>query len=123
MAAKLLSLRDVPDEEAEGICEMLTNHHIGFYVTPHSRWGISAPIIWIEDELQLERAKTLLGSFQEAWTERERTAYAKRVASNQQPTLLGTLLQHPIRVIALLAFAGVIAYFSIVPFIELGKSH
>ena len=121
MAAKLISLRDVPDEEAEGICEMLTRHHIDFYVTPHSRWGISAPIIWIEDELQLERAKALLDNFQEAWTERERAAYTERVANNQQPTLLGTPLQHPIRMLALLAFAGVIAYFSIVPFIELGQ--
>ena len=121
MAVKLLSLRDVPDEEAEGICELLTQHKIDFYVTPYSRWGISAPIIWIEDELQLERAKTLLDSFQEEWTARERAAHAERVASNQQPTLLGTLLEHPVRVLALLAFAGIIAYFSIVPFIELGR--
>lgn len=100
---------------------MLTQHHIDFYVTPHSHWGISAPIIWIEDELQLDRAKSLLDTFQEEWTQRERAAYAERIANKQQPTLIGTLLRHPLRVIALLLFAAIIAYFSTVPFIELGQ--
>ena len=100
---------------------MLTQHHIDFYVTPHSRWGISAPIIWIEDELQLERAKSLLDTFQKEWTKREKAAYAERVATHQQPTLLYTILQNPLRVLALVAFAAVIAYISIVPFIELGQ--
>lgn len=121
MAAKLLSLRNVPDEEADAICDLLTRHHIDFYETPPGNWGISAPIIWIEDELQLARAKSLLETFQEALTERERAAYAERVANNEQPTLLNTIIRNPLRVLAFIALAATIAYLSIMPFINLGQ--
>lgn len=121
MAAKLFSLRNVPDEEADGVRDLLTRHHIDFYETPAGNWGISAPIIWVEDELQLDRAKSLLETFQEEYTARERAEHAQRVANNQQPTLLSNILRHPIQALALLVFAGIVAYFSVMPFIELGQ--
>ena len=121
MSAKLFSLRNVPDEEADGVRDLLTQHNIDFYETPPNAWGISAPIIWVGDEAQLDRAKNLLERFQREYTERERTAHTERLENKQQPTLLGTLLQHPVRVLALLAFAGIVAYFSIMPFVKLGQ--
>ncbi|MGB0847916.1 MAG: DUF6164 family protein [Thiolinea sp.] len=121
MAAKLLSLRNVPDTEADDIRELLTKHRIDFYETPPNYWGISAPIIWLEDPTDLDIAKDLLETFQEELTRRERAAYAERIANNQQPTLLDALLRHPLQVVAFLALAGIIAYISIAPFINLGQ--
>ncbi len=121
MAAKLFSLRNVPDEEADGVRDLLRQHNIAFYETPPNAWGISAPIIWVEDPAQLARAKNLLERFQVEYTARASAAHAAQRVNQQQPTLLGTLLQHPLRTLGLLAFAGIIAYVSIVPFIELGQ--
>ncbi|MDN5848716.1 MAG: DUF6164 family protein, partial [Nitrococcus sp.] len=60
MSIILLNLRGVPEDEAEEIRDLLTEHGVAFYETLPSRWGISMGAIWLRDEHQREEAKQLI---------------------------------------------------------------
>ncbi len=121
MAVQLFRLRNVPDDEAEDIRNLLTNHHIDFYETPAGNWGISMPAIWLQEDDQLERAKALIEEYQQqrfknAKLERER---AKEEGSSQG--LISSLIESPIQAIIYTAIAAIVLYFSIKPFLDFGQ--
>ena len=43
MSKLLFRLRNVPDDEADEVRELLTQHSIEFYETGAGNWGISMP--------------------------------------------------------------------------------
>ena len=65
MPVPVFRLRNVPDDEAEEIRNLLKHNHIDFYETPAGNWGISMPAIWLNDDDQLERAKELIKEYQQ----------------------------------------------------------
>jgi len=67
MAKRLLSLRGVTPEEAEGLREALEAAGVNFYEIPPTAFGISAGSIWIRREAEFERAKKVFDAFQEAF--------------------------------------------------------
>ncbi|MEZ5476697.1 MAG: DUF6164 family protein [Thiolinea sp.] len=119
MAAKLISLRNVLEEEAEGIRALLERHRIDYYETPPGNWGVSAPIIWIRDADDLEQAKQLLEQFEAELGERVRSEYQQLRASGQHRTLWDQLRSNPLQVILLLAAAALVLWLSIMPFVQL----
>ena len=64
MSKLLLNLRNVPDDEAAEVRALLDQHHIAYYETAASPWGISAGGIWISQPDQVERAKALMSEYQ-----------------------------------------------------------
>ena len=67
MAKRLLSLRGVTPEEAEGLREALDAAGVEFYEIPPTAFGISAGSIWIRRPEGFERAKKVFDAFQEAF--------------------------------------------------------
>ncbi len=120
MAVKLMSLRDVSDEEAEEIRALLNERHFDYYETPAGNWGISAPMIWLREPEDLNIAKPMLERYQQERSQRIQAEYQQRCKRGEQRKLLDEIREYPLRVIALLVLAATVAYFSVMPFIEFG---
>lgn len=121
MAVKLLSFRDVPDDEITEIRELLETHKLEFYETPAGNWGISAHTLWLQHDEDKEQAKQLLDSYHQERGLRIREEYQRTKEAGLHRTMLDEIRENPVRVIALVALAVAIAYFSTVPFLELGN--
>lgn len=120
MPVKLFSLRGVPDDEAEEIRVLLTKHVIDYYETPAGNWGVSMPAIWVKDDSQLARAKSLIEDYQRERTARARAAYAQLKAEGRHRTLVDTLRDNPLKVLVYLCIAVALIYLSTKPFFGFG---
>lgn len=119
MAVQLFILRGVPDDEADDVRKLLTDHGIDFYETPPGNWGISMPALWLNNEYQLERAKSLIDDYEEQRLIRVRAEYHQLKNEGKHRTFFGEVRSHPVRMVAFVALALVILYFSTKPFIDL----
>ena len=122
MAVMLFKLRNVPEDEAQEIRELLESHAIDFYETPASRWGISMEAIWLSDDIQLARAQALIDDYQRQRQQRAREEYARQLQNGEIETLGQRLRHHPLLFLISLGFALIVVYFSIMPFMDLGRS-
>ena len=121
MPARLFSLRNVPDDEANDIRTLLTDNDIDFYETSTGNWNISSPDIWLRQKEQLPQAKALIDSYQQQRGQQQRELYEQLKRDGKHKTFLALLSDDPLKVIAYIAIVGVILYFSIKPFISLGN--
>jgi len=116
MSRLLIKLRHAPDDEIQEIRSLLQEHRIDFYETQSGPWGISAPGIWLNDEHQYGRAKTLMDDYQENRFREKRAEYESLRRVGQHRTFLQNLLENPVQVIFYSLIVGLILYFSISPF-------
>ena len=116
MAKLLFRLRNVPEDEAEEVRQLLEEHEIETYETDAGNWGISLPAIWLESNEQFERAKALLDDYQAQRTVRVRAEYEELRNLGQHPSLLDSLRAQPLKVVIYCAAIGVILYLSIASF-------
>jgi hypothetical protein len=103
MAALLLNLRDVPDDEAGEVRALLDAGAIAWYETPPNRWGISAGAIWLVDAADLARARALLDDYQERRRLAARSLHEGERRAGRAPTFAGTLRTEPLRVAVAIA--------------------
>ena len=64
MAQLVFRLKNVPEQEADDIRELLSEHDIEFYETSAGRWQISMAGIWVRDKEQALIAKSLIAEDQ-----------------------------------------------------------
>jgi hypothetical protein len=121
MAALLFSLRGVPDDEAAEVRELLAANAIPFYETPAGNWGISLPAIWLSDDTHLARARALLADYQATRGTVQREAYMQLRHEGRHRRFLDLLTENPLRITVYLVIAAVVLYFSLYPFIDLGR--
>lgn len=60
MATLVFRLKYVPDEEADDIRQLLTDHEIVFYETSAGRWQVSMAGLWVKDKEQAAKALALI---------------------------------------------------------------
>jgi hypothetical protein len=121
MPAKLFPLNGVPDDEADDVRALLTAGAIEFYETQAGNWGISVPAIWIKDESQFAQARALIDAYQCERLLRAREEYARRQQEGSNRTLIDVIRENPLRFLAYLAAIVAVIYFSIKPFLDIGK--
>ncbi|WIO74486.1 DUF6164 family protein [Porticoccaceae bacterium LTM1] len=119
MAKLLFKLNNVPADEAQEVRQLLDDHQIDFYETPGGNWGISVEAIWLHDDSRLLEAKALLEEYQAERSRRVRAEYEQSRAQGEHPNLWQKICANPLPVIALMALAAAIIYFSVVPFFDL----
>lgn len=119
MAVLLFPLRNVPEEEADGIRQLLNDNHIAFYETGAGNWGIATPAIWLHNDDDLPRARQLLDEFQRDYVAQQQRDYAQSVSDGSHKTFWQGLQQQPLKVILYIALVLAILYFSIKPFLSL----
>lgn len=120
-AARIFSLKGVPDDEAEDVRRLLTEHGIVHYETPVGMWGLTGGAIWTKDAAQAGKARALIDSYQQARAKSMRAAYAQLKAQGETPTFVDRLMEDPLRFIVYAAVAAGVLYLSIKPFIHFGK--
>lgn len=121
MALRLFPLRGVPDDEADDVRALLTDNAIEFYETPAGNWGISMPAIWLQDDSQLQRAKTLIGNYQARRAVQQREFYEQLKREGKHRTFWVLLWEEPLKIIAYIGIVLLILYFSTKPFLSLGQ--
>jgi len=110
MAKRLLNLRNVPDDEADDVRELLAGHAVEFYETPPSRWGISMGAIWLVRDDDYPRARTLFDEYQVRRANQARADYEARKRRGEVETFIAVCRRRPVQVgIYLLGTACIIA--------------
>jgi len=120
MAILLFPLRNVPDDEADDIRDVLSENAISFYETSAGNWGISMPAIWLSDESQLEQAHIAINAYQ---TERQavlRQEYAELKQSGEADTFFKNLWYRPVQTLLILAAIAAMFYISIKLVLDFG---
>ncbi|MGR9115168.1 MAG: DUF6164 family protein [Gammaproteobacteria bacterium] len=120
MSKLLFSLRGVPEDEAEEIRILLTQHGIDFFETPPGNWGISMPALWLYHEEQLERARSLLAEYQKNRTQSQRALYQQLKKEGKAPTFASSIKKNPIRFLFYILGIALILYVSIKLLYEFG---
>ncbi|MDD5241614.1 MAG: DUF6164 family protein [Sulfuricella sp.] len=121
MPIKLFRLNHVPDDEAEEIRTLLTGNEIDFYETSPGIWGISVAAIWLRDEDQYPRARSLIDEYQNERLVRVREEYAHLQREGRNRTVIDLIRENPVRFVVYLVAISAVIYFSTKPFIDIGK--
>lgn len=95
MAKLLLNLRNVPDDEADEVRDLLQAHGIDFYETPPSLWGVSAGGLWLRSPDQLEAARAHLDRYQQARGERMRAEREAELREGRAASTWGNMRANP----------------------------
>lgn len=119
MSALLFKLRNVPEDEANDIRELMEQHNIDIYETSAGNWGISMPGIWVQDESELPKAKSLLDDYQQTRAVKAREAYEEDRRLGRTPSLLQTIQKRPLAIAGIVLFCLFVLYVMISPFIRL----
>ena len=122
MANIFFRLRNVPDDEADEVRQLLDDHLIPWYETSAGRWGISFPAIWLSDDRDQKRARQLLDAYQAERVQTQRKEVSERLQRGEQLTILSQFLQRPLRTILAVVVILVVVYFSVTPFLSLYKT-
>jgi len=118
MAVKLFSMRNVHDDEAQEIRELLLQHSIEFYETPTGNWGISSPAIWLEDDTLFNRAKSLIDEYQIERSIRIRKEYEELKREGKNRTIIDSFKENPLRLVVYLLIVVGLIYITTKPFID-----
>jgi len=109
MARLLLNMRMVPEDEADDVRGFLEAHGIGFHETRPSRWGISHGGIWISDDRDYPRARSLMDDYQAERQARARADRARAVGDGTAETFADVVRREPLRVLLVgLGIAGLL---------------
>lgn len=121
MAIHLMSMRGVPEDELDEICDLLEKNNVSHYVTAPGNWLISAGAIWINNQEQLPQAHALLNEYQQQRSQKAQEEYSRSRLSGKQASLLDRIIESPLRFIGYLAIIIFILYVSLMPFIDFGQ--
>ena len=112
MARRLLNLRGVSPEEAEGLRAALDRTGIEYYELPPTAFGISAGSIWVRHDRDFRHAREVFDRFQ--------AEFARCARENHVPeSFLAYLRRNPRRVVGYTAAAVIILLLMFWPVFQL----
>lgn len=118
MPTLLFRLNNVPEDEAEDVRYLLSEHRIDFYETSAGRFGISLAAIWVKDREQAVRAREILERYQQERSERVRAEHEAKRRAGEHETLASRLAGHPLRSAGYLVAILAILFLTLMPFIN-----
>ena len=113
MAKLLFRMRDVPDDEAEEVRELLRQNGIPFFETFAGNWGISMPGLWLVNEQQFDEARALLDEYQEARSTRVKSQYLWQREQDEIRTFWESFRAEPVRFSIYLVLAALVLFLSL----------
>ena len=122
MARLLLNMRMVPADEADDVRAFLREHGIGFHETRPSRWGMSHGGIWISEDADYPRARSLMDDYQAARQARARAERAQALRDGSAEIFVDVLKREPARVAAVAAGIVVLLALVALPVVMLWKA-
>jgi len=121
MAVRIFNLRNVPDDEAEAVRELLQQEKIDFYETPAGNWGMSVPALWLRDEALEPRARALIAAYQKERQIKAKAAYEQQKAAGENRTIIDSLRENPLRFLIYMVIIVGLLYISTMPFLNLAS--
>jgi len=116
MAKLLFNLRNVPDDEADEVRQLLTAHGVDWYETRPGPWGVSSGGLWLRDAADWPEARRLLDGYQQARRDQAR----EQVQREGRQTFFDLLRERPGYVLPrLLAIVAVVALVLALPWLLL----
>ena len=122
MSALIFRLRNVPEDEATQVRNLLDEHRIDWFETSAGNWGIGMPGLWVKDVDDAQRARTLIDTFQQELSSNERARFRELQKSGQAPTFIESIQARPFAMLAIFVFCLFIVYVSVNPFLQLAQS-
>lgn len=122
MPRLLMNLRNVPEDEADEVEALMSEHRIAHYRTPAGPFGITAGGIWLRHEVDHARARSLLDSYQ---AERLRRSRAELEAARQEgraETWWSLARRQPLRTLVYFGLAVFILMVMFAPVLQLGRA-
>ena len=119
MAKILFRLRQVPEEEADDVRQLLDQHNIDWYETSAGKFQISFPAIWVRDDADEPAARQLIETYQHEREERVRAEHLARQARGEVETFRQRIGSNPVCMLLALCAVAFILYISIKPFVSL----
>lgn len=117
MAHLIFRLRQVPDDEAEEVRQLLSDARLDFYETDAGNWGISMPGLWLTDPDDIPAAESLINTYQQDRKERMRLHAESESKAGNSRTLLNSFKERPLYTAGLFLFCAALIYFMTKPFI------
>jgi hypothetical protein len=117
LAAILMKLRNVPDDELADIEALLQQHEFEYYTTSAGMLGISMPALWLVDASNLAQARSLLDDYARQRQAAARADYEAQRQSGGQRTMADIARERPLRFVLSLVAVMVLLYVSFVPFL------
>lgn len=119
MAALLLRLRHVPEDEYQEVCDLLEENDLPFYETQVGFWGIGTAAIWLHDSEQLPQARALLEEYMANRQVKAKAAYQQALAAGEVRTWWGTFKAQPVMFLVYFLVVVFILGISTLPFLGL----
>lgn len=116
MARLLFKLANVPDDEAEDIRALLSEHEIAFYETDAGFWRVGLDAIWLADNYQEAQARQLITDYQQRRSAAHRQNLAQLATEGTMPGFAQMLAQHPLRVLGATLAIVFVLVLSLLPF-------
>lgn len=113
MAKLLFRMRDVPDDEAEEVRELLRQNGIPFFETFAGNWGISMPGLWLVNKQQFDEARALLDEYQVARSTRVKSQYLWQREQDEIRTFWESFRAEPVRFSVYLGLAALVLFLSL----------
>ncbi|KAF1693423.1 DUF6164 family protein [Pseudoxanthomonas koreensis] len=116
MAKLLFNLRNVPEDEADEVRALLTEHGVDWYETRPGPWGVSHGGLWLRDAEAWPEARRLLDGYQQARREQAR----EQAGLHQGETFIELLRARPGYVLPrLFAIVAIVALVLALPWLLL----
>jgi hypothetical protein len=119
MAVLIFKLRNVPDDEAHDIRELLNRNDIDYYETTAGMFGISVPGLWLKSKDQLKIASQLIDDYSKARQNEAREEYNLQRRQGTARTFMDMLKENPAHYISSILAIFLICYFMIIVFVIL----
>ena len=113
MAKLLFRMRDVPDDEAEEVRELLEKKEIEFFETSAGNWGASMPGLWLVNEQQFEEARAVLDEYQKARSAKVKSQYLKQREAGGITTVWQSFRSGPLRFSLYVGLAALVLFLSL----------
>ena len=114
MSKLLLSLRHVPDDEADEVRAMLDEYHVAWYQTPPGFMGLFAGGVYVKEDAAFDRARQLMAKYQSQRQAKARLEHEAAVRDGTAETFRSQLRAEPVRVVlTLLAIACLIGLMAV----------
>lgn len=108
----VFALKHVPDDEADDIRALLTENEIDFYETSAGRWQISLAAIWVRNDEDFVRARTLINADQQ----QRQQQYQPAQRGNLLVGILSHIWRNPIESIFVIIALAFVVGLSVLPF-------
>ena len=117
MATRLMSLRNVPEDELDEIHALMESHDLAVYETQAGTWGTTLPALWLHDDERFAEARALLDAYAVERQARARQEQAALKEAGKARTFMDIARENPVRFVLYLVLAGATAGVALVPFI------